>query len=426
MSDVITLTTTLSRPALPAADQAQLIYLLAELMPSRNMVAVRMPLNIGLVLDQSGSMQDGGKLEQLKQAVKHVVDELADDDYLSIVTFSGAPTLVLPSTQVGKLKRSDLKRRIDAIDIKWTGTDIAPAVALGRAEVKKRLARERVNRLLMLTDGQVYLNDGNHSRGERACLAEADQCGKEGIPLLALGLGVDWNEALLSDMAARSRGQADYIARPEELTPIFASLVQAMQAAVARNAVFNLRLTAGIAPRKIWRVVPAISDLGYNPLSDRAISLGLGDLERGVGQVLLVELAVGSKAPGNYRIAQVEVSYDVPVQGKIGEKVKTDILLQITSDPGLTRQYNARVMNVIERVTAFKLQSSALDDAQAGNLSGAQQKLANAITMLLNQGETALASQLQAEAERLARGQQVSPEGRKTIQFTSRKTVRRS
>lgn len=426
MSDLITLTTTLNRCALPAADQVQLIYLLVELMPSPADVAVRMPLNIGLVLDQSGSMKDGDKLGQLKQAVKYMVDQLADDDYLSIVTFSGEATLVLPSTQVGRLMRNDLKRRIDAIDLKWTGTDIAPAIALGRAEVKKRLAKERVNRLLMLTDGQVYLEGGNHSRGERACLAEADRCGKDGIPLLALGLGSDWNEALLSDMAARSGGQADYIARAGDLTPFFAEVVQTMQAAAVQNAAFNLRLTAGIAPRKIWRVVPVISDLGYNPLSDRAISLGLGDLERGVGQALLVELAVSPKAPSNYRIAQAEVSYDVPVQGKVGEKVKADIVLQVTADPALARQCDARVMNVIERVTAFKLQTRALEDAQAGNLAGAQQKLANAVTMLLSQGEADLAHQLQAEAERLAQGQQVSSEGRKTIQFTSRKTVRLS
>jgi Ca-activated chloride channel family protein len=77
-------------------------------------------------------------------------------------------------------------------------------------------------------------------------------------------------------------------------------------------------------------------------------------------------------------------------------------------------------------VTAFKLQTRALEDAQAGNLAGAQQKLTNAVTMLLSQGETDLAHQLQFEADRLARGRQVSAEGRKTIQFTSRKTVRLS
>ena len=392
MSDFITLATTLNRCALPAADQVQLVYLLVELMPSPAMVAVRKPLNCGLVLDQSFSMKDGGKLDQLKRAVKYMVDQLADDDHLAIVTFSGESTLVLPSTQVGKLKRNDLKRRIDAIALKWTGTDIAPAIALGHAEVKKHLAPERVNRIMMLTDGQVAMRDGNDTRGERACLAEADRCGKDGIPLLALGLGSDWNETLLSDMAARSGGQADYIARPEDLTPFFADVVQTMQAAVAQNAVFNLRLTAGIAPRKVWRVVPAISDLGYNPISDRAISVALGDLERGAGQALLVELAVSPKAPGAYRIAQAEASYDVPAQGKIGEKTKADIMLQITTDPALARQLDARVMNVVERVTAFKLQTRALEDAQAGNLAGAQQKLANAVTMLLSQGETDLAT----------------------------------
>lgn len=107
------------------------------------------------------------------------------------------------------------------------------------------------------------------------------------------------------------------------------------------------------------KVVPAISDLGYDPISDRAISAALGDLERGAGQALPVELAVSPKAPGAYRIAQAEASYDLPAQSQVGEKTRADILLQITADPALARQLDARVMNVVERVAAFKLQTRA-------------------------------------------------------------------
>jgi len=426
MPNEVNLTTTLSRPAIPAINNPQLVYVLAELMPSQMMAAVRMPLNFSLVLDQSGSMKDEGKLDQLKRAVKYVIDLLADEDYVSIVTFSGEAHVVLPSTPMAKIRRDDLKRRIDKIDLEWTGTHIAVAAKAGRAEVKKRVAPDRVNRVVLLTDGQVYMPDGDHKRGERECLKEADECGRAGIPLLALGLGSDWNEDLLSDMASRCSGQADYIAQPQDLTPFFTNTIQAMQSAVVQNAVFNLRLAAGTTPRKVWRVVPAIADLGYTPISDRAISVPLGELERGTGQALLVELSISPKAPGNYRVAQAEVSYDVPMQGLVGEKARADVLLQVTPDPIQAQWVDPRVMNIAERVTAFKLQTQALSDAQAGNLAGAQQKLANAVTMLLNQGEVELAQQLQAEANRLGQGQQMSSEGRKTIQFKSSKTVRLS
>jgi len=393
-------------------------------MPTEVMAAVRMPLNFSLVLDRSGSMKDEGKLDQLKQAVKYVIDLLADDDYVSVVAFSGEPHVVLPSTLMGKVRRKDLKRKIDKIGLKWTGTHIAVAVKAGRAEVEKRLAADRVNRILLLTDGQVQMLSGDHRRGEQECLKEAEKCGHEGIPVLALGLGSDWNEDLLADMARRSGGVADYIARPEDLTPFFVNTVQSMQAAVVQNAVLTLRLVSGINPRKVWRVVPLIADLGYSPISDRAITVLLGELEKGQGQALLVEFMLPARQAGTYRIAQAEIAYDVPLLNLVQEKVRADLMLSFTHDPNLARQVNPKVMNIVEKVMAFKLQTRALQEAELGNIVGATQKLRAAATILLNQGETDLARTARLEADRLEKQGQMTAEGKKTIKFKGKKTVR--
>ncbi|HIQ04466.1 MAG TPA: VWA domain-containing protein, partial [Anaerolineae bacterium] len=404
--------------------QPQLVYALLEIMPTEVMAAVRMPLNFSLVLDRSGSMKDEGKLDQLKQAVKYVIDLLADDDYVSVVAFSGEPHVVLPSTLMGKVRRKDLKRKIDKIGLKWTGTHIAVAVKAGRAEVEKRLAADRVNRILLLTDGQVQMLSGDHRRGEQECLKEAEKCGHEGIPVLALGLGSDWNEDLLADMARRSGGVADYIARPEDLTPFFVNTVQSMQAAVVQNAVLTLRLVSGINPRKVWRVVPLIADLGYSPISDRAITVLLGELEKGQGQALLVEFMLPARQAGTYRIAQAEIAYDVPLLNLVQEKVRADLMLSFTHDPNLARQVNPKVMNIVEKVMAFKLQTRALQEAELGNIVGATQKLRAAATILLNQGETDLARTARLEADRLEKQGQMTAEGKKTIKFKGKKTVR--
>jgi len=426
MAGEVYLTTTLSKDNVPVTGQAQLVYALLEIMPTEVMAAVRMPLNFSLVLDRSGSMKDEGKLDQLKQAVKYVIDLLADDDYVSVIVFSGESHVVLSSTLMGRVRRNDLKRQIDKIDLEWTGTHIAVAVKAGCAEVKKRLAVDRVNRVVLLTDGQVQMPSGDHSRGERECLREADEGGRKGIPLLALGLGSDWNEDLLTDMALRSGGVADYIARPEDLTPFFVSTVQSMQATVVQNAVLTLHLVAGVNPRRVWRVVPIISDLGYSPISDRALTVPLGELEKGQGQALLVELMLPPRAAGHYRIAQAEVAYDVPLLNLVQEKVRADIMLNFTHDPFLAQQVNPRVMNIVEKVTAFKLQTRALQEAELGDIVGATQKLRAAATILLNQGETDLAHTARLEADRLEEQGQMTAEGKKTIQFKGSKTVKLS
>jgi Ca-activated chloride channel family protein len=295
---------------------------------------------------------------------------------------------------------------------------MAPAMRGGLSEVKKQWSPNRINRMVLLTDGQT--------ENEPECKKMAEEAARNTIPIIALGIGTDWNENLLQEIGAESGGQADYIAKPQEIGQYFQSTVQAMQAAVVQNAVLTLRLVMGVAPRKVWRVVPLIADLGYSPISDRAITVALGELEKDQGQALLVELMLPARQTGNYRIAQAEAAYDVPMLRLVQEKVRADITLGFTPDPYLAQQVNPRVMNIVEKVTAFKLQTRALQEAELGNVAGATQKLRAAATILLSQGDTDLARTAQLEADKLEQQGQMTAEGKKTIQFKGSKTVKLS
>jgi Ca-activated chloride channel family protein len=72
------------------------------------------------------------------------------------------------------------------------------------------------------------------------------------------------------------------------------------------------------------------------------------------------------------------------------------------------------------------LQTRALQDLQSGNVASATQKLQNAVTRLLSQGETELAQTMQQEIQNLEQSGKLSSEGQKTIKFGTRKTVRLS
>ena len=153
----------------------------------------------------------------------------------------------------------------------------------------------------------------------------------------------------------------------------------------------------------------------------RQVLFGLPELaESGAG--FLVELLIPPRNPGNYRFAQAELTYQVAGAGT--QTARVDLTAEVTTDPNLPRQVNGRVMNIVEKVTAFKLQTQALDDAARHDIANATRKLRAAHTMLLEQGETELAQNALAEAQRLESGQGVSSEGRKTIKLSSSKTVR--
>ena len=414
MANDVTLTCRLNKASLPVMNTQQLVYVLIKAVPGAAMAQVQMPLNLSLVLDKSGSMQ-GKKIQNLRQAAKLVVERLGSQDTISIVAFSDRKYLIAESQPV--TNKDELKKRIDRIR-DGGGTAISGGMGQGLAELDKAVGPDRVSRMLLLTDGQTFGD-------EKRCLKLGKKAGDEGIVVNALGLGDDWNEDLLDEIAEASGGVADFIDSPDKIVTFFEQAVQSMQDTVVQNAQMILRLANGVTPRQVWQVLPMISNLGYRPLSDRDVQVTLGELEKGQPRSLLVELLITPRPAGSYRIAQAEVSYDVPGLKLTNEKVKADILLDFTADAVKARQYEPEVMNIVEKVTAFKLQTRALEEAKLGNVAGASQKLRAAATRLLEMGEEELAQSAMEEADNLEKSGQMSARGTKKLRYETRKLTQR-
>jgi Ca-activated chloride channel family protein len=414
MANDVTLTCQLNKASLPVMNTQQLVYALIDATTGQSMAQVQMPLNLSLVLDKSGSMQ-GAKIKNLREAAKLVVDRLGPQDTISIVAFSDRKYRIAASQPV--TDKEALKKKIDRIR-DGGGTAISGGMNQGLAELDHALSPDRVSRMLLLTDGQTFGD-------EKRCKKLGKQAGDRGIAISALGLGDDWNEDLLDAIAEASGGKADFIDSPNKIVAFFEQEVKSMQDTVVQNAQMILRLANGVTPRQVWQVLPMISNLGYRPLSDRDVQVSLGEMEKGQPRSLLVELLVGPRPAGQYRIAQAEVSYDVPGLKVVGAKVRSDIILSFTADAIQAKQYDADVMNIVEKVTAFKLQTRALEEAKMGNVAGASQKLRAAATRLLEIGEEDLAQSAIEEAENLEKSGQMSSHGTKKLRYETRKLTQR-
>jgi Ca-activated chloride channel family protein len=419
MSELLKLTSMCNRAAVPVIDQPQLIYVLTELVPGVAISNVRLPLNFSLVLDHSGSMA-GEKLRTMKEAVNNIIDQLSADDIISIVTFQSR-TEILASAQPATDKET-LKRAVNKIR-DGGGTNIAPALQVALRLVSQSLAPQRVSRIILLTDGEAT------DREEESRLV-ADQAGSSGVPIIGLGFGQEWKEDFLFDLADRSiqaapgsrLGMADYIPTPKETEQIFKEVYQSMQV-VARDVMVTLRMVQGLEARRVWQVAPLIRDLGHAVIQGRTIQIQTGQLDKS-GVAYLAEIMLPPRPEGAVRIAQADLTYQTPEQGI--QRQATDLVVQYSGDPALYNQIVGHVMNIVEKVQAFRLQTQALDDAQSGDVNNATRKLRQAVTILLSQGETELAGQMQQEADHLEESGHVSNEGKKTIMLTSRKTVRLS
>jgi Ca-activated chloride channel family protein len=210
----------------------------------------------------------------------------------------------------------------------------------GLNELRRWNIPNAVNRMILLTDGVTY---GDADR----CRQLARDARAAGISIYPLGIGQDWDESLLDTIGEMSGGMpAEFIRNPADAMAIFEQQVQS--AVAVRNATLILRLPQGVTPKKAVKVLPIIQDLGPSVLSDRQVVIHLGDLDN--DQSILVKLMVDPHPAGLYRIAQSELSYDVPIANLMGKRIRDDIVVTFTNDVNQTAMINELVMKLVKRV----------------------------------------------------------------------------
>ncbi len=412
MSDMVTLTCLWGRAPLPISDAPQVGYLLVEAQPSKP-PRIPMPLNFCMVLDHSGSMQ-GAKLQNMKAAARRVIDMLAPQDIVSLVVFDDTVHVVLPATPV--VDKTALMAQVDTIS-EAGGTAMSLGMQAGQVELEKHLGAERLSYMLLLTDGQTWGD-------EDTCRSIARSLGQVDVRITALGLGAEWNEQLLDDLAEATDGTSDYIAEPSAIDSFFQRTVEHAQGVAVKEARLLLRLVRDVTPRAIHRARPTIANLGYQPIGQNEVAVKLGDLTFGNGNAVVLDLLIPTRATGSFRIAQAEVHYTPVDEQAAPQMFKQDILLDFTANPD-EAQYNPAVMNLVEKVTAFKLQTRALAEAEMGNTSGATQKLRAAATRLLDLGELELAEKTRQQADRLEQGDSLQAETQKELRYATRRLTQR-
>lgn len=427
MADPITLNVQMAHPTLPALGTVQVAQAMVEVRPNPAAFAnAPTSLNMCIVVDTSGSMEAQSKLNYAKEAAKLVLDRFSPQDALSMVAFNSRHQTVFPAQLASELNRPRMKRDIDGLTPSG-GTRMAPAMreAVRQLAIGARLGGPNnapLSRIVLLTDGRT--------EAEADCLNTATAAGQQHIGITALGLGSDWNERLLDEIAARTGGVADYVDQPTRIVDYFQEAVRSLQQVVIDNATLRFRFAAGVSLRNLYKVVPQISQLAAAPNIGADFGIVseyyLGQIERGRGQALMLEMLLPPSDAGRFRIASAELTFDLPASRQRGITVSADIIAtfeppaQLPSPPAPANQ---GVLNMVEKVAAYKLQARAMEDLSSGNTTGAIQKLEGAATRMLSQGEIEMAQRLATEVQNLQANQPISEESRKALNYGLRKTV---
>lgn len=280
--------TTRTEPAFAVRQDRRLIrpnahserFLLARIVaPRADTQRARPPVNLAIVLDRSGSMS-GEKLRVAKAAVEEAIGRLKPQDRFSVVVYDDIVDVVIASTAVGDESRRSAIERLRAIDARGS-TNLGEGWLRGCEQVASHLAATGVNRCLLLTDGLA--NVGITDRDQLAL--HASELRARGVSTSTFGVGNDFDERLLQDLADRGGGHFYYIADAPQIRDAITSEVGETLEVVARD------VSVGLTARDDIRIEP-ISSYEATVRGDRT-AISLGDL----GSEQVVEVVVRLSFP---------------------------------------------------------------------------------------------------------------------------------
>jgi len=203
----------------------------------------RTPVNIAIVIDTSGSMS-GEKIKKAREAAIMAIERLNANDIISVVTYDSTVHVLIPATKVSD--KEGIFRKIRQVEADGS-TALFAGVSKGAAEMRKFLAKERVNRLVLLSDGLA--NVGPDSPGELGDLG----CSliKEGISVTTIGLGGGYNEDLMTKLAYKSDGSHYFAENANDLARVFNSEIGQALSVVAQEIQTEIICAPGIRPVRL-------------------------------------------------------------------------------------------------------------------------------------------------------------------------------
>jgi Ca-activated chloride channel family protein len=332
----------------------------------------RTPVNVGIVLDRSGSMQ-GEKIRKAKEAAAMAVNRLNQDDILSIVAYDDTVSVLLPATKVAD--KTEVRAAIGKIEA-GDSTALFAGVSKGANEVRKFLDENRVNRVILLSDGLA--NVGPSSPSELGDLGAS--LIKEGISVTTIGLGLGFNEDLMTQLAMKSDGNHAFVENAADLTKIFDQEFGDVLSVVAQEITIRIECMGGIRP---VRVLGREADI-----SGQMVIASLNQLYSNQEKYVILEVEVPAGSAGSsLDVAQVEVTY-ANMATKSTDHLSNRAQVRFTDSPTVVdSETNKEVMVPVVRQIANQTNQAAVVLRDRGQVEEARQMLLGNSSMLSEFGQ---------------------------------------
>lgn len=345
----------------------------------------RSPANIAIVVDKSGSMK-GEKIADAREAVRLALDLMRGGDHVSVVAFNHEVHTLLPATPASDLP--DFDTLVDRISADGR-TALYAGVEAGLENVGDFLDPYSVNRVILISDGLA--NVGPTSPEAIARLAR--DAAQDGISITTIGLGLGYNEDLMTRLALTSDGNHAFAEHPDDLIDIFNNEFGEVFSVVAQGASVDINFAEGIKPlRALGR--PA-------KIKGQRVSFDLRQIYGGQEKYLLVEVEIDGKAAGEtLKAADITARY-TDIKTKRETSLSGQVEVGFSDDAARVKaSRDAEVLSAAALQIATERSERAVKLRDSGQVKEAEKLLQDNAAYLRRKAKSLAAPELDDLAEK--------------------------
>jgi Mg-chelatase subunit ChlD len=207
------------------------------------------PLNLVLLLDNSGSMERADRLRIRQECLRVLASQLQTNDRVSVVAFARTAQLWVDGLPGGE--SNELPQRVGGLTPQG-GTNLEEAMNLAYQTALRHFRPEGVNRVVLLTDGAANLGDVEPESLKKK--VEANR--RQGVALDCFGIGWEgYNDDLLEVLSRNGDGRYGFVNTPEAASTEFAGQL----AGALKVAASDVKVQVEFNPRR----VTAYRQMGY-------------------------------------------------------------------------------------------------------------------------------------------------------------------
>jgi len=324
----------------------------------------RPTLNIGFVIDRSGSMGTRNKIDYARDAVCYAIEQLLPCDRLSVTIFDDKVETLIPNTPANN--KASFTRLVKQVQ-PGGSTALHNGWVQGGIQVSQALTAQ-LNRVILLSDGLANVGETNPD----AIATDVHGLAKRGVSTSTIGLGDDYNEDLLEAMARSGDGNYYYIASAEQLPSIFERELQGLATTV------GTAVTMGILPQGAVVVADVLNDLDVDTTGRFKLpTLSFGDVMDVVVRLQVPALSQESQ------LCTFHLTWTDPEQQT--QELRTVLQLPVVSSSQLAEfPQNQEVQQQVALMMAARAKKEAVRRADQGDYAMASQVLQAAKVAMLD------------------------------------------